>query len=73
MKDFVSSPGLRVFALVAPFSLAWVASSILNPNGTAWNGQAGVCLTLPAALWLSRRACDRSRLTPSPAIPVEAR
>jgi hypothetical protein len=54
MKDFVSSPGQRVFAAIAPFSLAWVASSILNPDGPGLIGLAGACLTLPAALWLRR-------------------
>ncbi len=63
MKDFVSSPGLRVVALVAPFSLAWLASSILNPVGPGLIGLAGACLTLPAALWLERR--ERASLAPA--------
>ena len=71
MKDFVSSPGLCVFVLVAPFSFAWVASSILNPAGPGLIGLAGACLTLPAALWL--RGCfDRSSLAPSRS-PIQAK
>jgi hypothetical protein len=63
MKDFVSSLWLRVFVLVAPFSLAWVASSILNPSGSGWTGLAGVCSTLPAAFWLSRKWAPPVALT----------